>query len=295
MNIKSFSIFIHLSESLHFGRTSDAFHMSTSTLSRHIKQLEEELGYSLLQRDNRSVNLTSEGIIFQKYCKESLAQWQVFKHSLDNQSEQLVGEISLYCSVTASYSFLYDILSQFRGLHPKIEMKLHTGDPAPALSRVIEKHEDIAIAAKPHTVPSSLAFKRIAISPLVFIAPNDGLAAKNLRITGDPKKIEWSSIPMILSEEGLARTRADQWFKQKSIKPNIYAQVSGNEAIVSMVSLGFGVGIVPKIVVDNSPLANKIDILDIQPELDAFDVGLFTLKKSLSNPIVNALWQQIHF
>ncbi|MCZ2721747.1 HTH-type transcriptional activator IlvY [Marinomonas sp. 15G1-11] len=292
MDIKTLKIFLHLSESLHFSRTSDAFHISPSTLSRHIKQLEESLGCCLLTRDNRSVSLTREGQIFQTYCRESLAHWHVLKQSLDEQNTQLTGEISLYCSVTASYSFLYDILSQFRRLHPKIEMKLHTGDPAPALSRVIEKYEDIAIAARPPHVPNNLAFKRIAISPLVFISPNDALTSNQLGVS-NKQALQWDKIPMILSEEGLARSRSDQWFKQQGIKPNVYAQVSGNEAIVSMVSLGFGVGVVPKIVLDNSPLASKITILDIQPELEAFDVGFFTLKKSLSNPIVSAFWEQI--
>ena len=294
MDIKTFKLFAHLSESLHFGRTSEAFHMSPSTLSRHIKQLEEDLGHCLLNRDNRSVTLTREGELFQIYCRESLLYWQSFKQSLVEQNKQLTGEISLYCSVTASYSFLYEILSEFRGLHPKIEMKLHTGDPAPALARVMEKHEDIAIAARPNTIPTSLAFKRIAISPLVFIMPNDPLSGNALGVSYKHKQaVDWGKVRMILPEEGLARARADYWFRQKAIKPNIYAQVSGSEAIVSMVSLGFGIGIVPKIVLDNSPLANKIAVLDIQPELEAFDVGLFTLKKSLANPIVKAFWEQI--
>jgi LysR family positive regulator for ilvC len=173
-------------------------------------------------------------------------------------------------------------------------MKLHTGDPAAALSRVLEKYEDIAIAARPNTIPTSLAFKRIAISPLVFIAPLDNTLYTDFGISNRSQHfIDWEKIPMILSEEGFARSRADHWFKQKAIKPNIYAQVSGNEAIVSMVSLGFGVGIVPKIVLDNSPLSNRVKQLSVSPELEAFDVGLFTLKQSLSNPIVKAFWQQI--
>ena len=53
---------------------------------------------------------------------------------------------------------------------------------------------------------------------------------------------------MIISAEGLARERFDQWCRQQNLQPNIYAEVKGNEAIDSMVSLGFGVGLVPKIV-----------------------------------------------
>ena len=91
----------------------------------------------------------------------------------------------------------------------------------------------------------------------------------------------------------MARKRIDRWFKEQAIKPLIYAQVAGNEAIVSMVSLGFGIGVVPKIVLENSPLANTVDILDIHPTLKAYEVGIITLEKKLKNPLVNAFWAQL--
>jgi LysR family positive regulator for ilvC len=98
---------------------------------------------------------------------------------------------------------------------------------------------------------------------------------------------------MILSESGIARRRVDSWFSELGIQPNIYAQVAGNEAIVSMVSLGFGVGVVPRIVLDNSPLARKVAVLDVRPELEAYEVGLFTQKKKLGSPLINAFWSQL--
>ncbi|MBM6551354.1 HTH-type transcriptional activator IlvY [Marinomonas ostreistagni] len=292
MDTKSLRVFLHLSESLHFSRTSDALHMSASTLSRHIKQIEEELGQTLFIRDNRSVALTQDGVKFQRYARETLAAWDVFKQSLGTSAEQLKGELSLYCSVTASYSFLYSILSKFRVRYPQIEIKIHTGDPVPAIGRVQNKHEDISIAARPNSIPSVMEFKRIAISPLVFIAPNDDAVLHKLGVN-QLDMIDWQQVPMIVSEEGIGRTRIDQWFRHKGLKPSIYAQVSGNEAIVSMVSLGFGVGVVPQLVLDNSPLADSVKVIDVHPELEPFDVGLFTLKKSLSNPIVKAFWDQI--
>ena len=98
---------------------------------------------------------------------------------------------------------------------------------------------------------------------------------------------------MVLPETGIARNRVDAWFKQMGISPRIYAQVEGYEAIVSMVSLGFGVGVVPKIVLDNSPLAERIQILQVKQELEAFNVGLFTLKRNLKNPLVEAFWNSV--
>jgi LysR family positive regulator for ilvC len=288
MDTRSLSLFLNLSETLHFGRTSEACHLSASALSRHIQQLEDSLGVTLLVRNNRSVQLTHEGKRLQQYARETLQQWDTFKDSLMADSGELHGEISMYCSVTASHSFLYDILSEFRQKHPKIEIKLHTGDPASAIPRVLAGQEDITIAARPDKLPAQLAFSRITVSPLVYITPKTEVLEADLKQA--IKKQQWESIPMILSEEGLIRDRVDEWFRQQQITPTIYAQVAGHEAIVSMVSLGFGVGVVPKIVVDNSPLADRVELLPKQPKLEAYDVGLCALKKRLQSPLIEAFW-----
>ena len=290
MDIKNLKLFLSLSDSLHFGRASEACHISPSALSRSIKQLEDSLGVSLFERDNRTVSLTHEGKVFQEYAREALIQWDVVRNDLLAEAQELHGEISVFCSVTASYSFLYDILSDFRQQHPKIAIKLHTGDAEGAIARIMSGNEDITIAAKPDSLASTLAFKPIAASPLVFIAPLQDASLDPL--LAEPA-VQWQNVPMILSEEGVARKRADQWFKDNRINPLIYAQVAGNEAIVSMVSLGFGVGVVPKIVLDNSPLADRVRILQNAPALKAYEVGLFALKKKLQSPIISAFWSQL--
>ena len=69
--------------------------------------------------------------------------------------------------------------------------------------------------------------------------------------------------------------------------------MTGVQTCALPISLGFGVGVVPQIVLDNSPLADKVRVLDIRPELDAYDVGLFTLEKKLRGPLINAFWSQV--
>lgn len=291
MDHKSLQLFLSLADTLHFGRCSAACHVSPSTLSRTIKQLEEEVGVELFIRDNRSVTLTPEGIAFQRYARETLMQWDTLRSTLQTRRQQLHGELSIYCSVTASYSFLYEILSSFRRDYPHIEIKLHTGDPAEAVQRVQHGDEDIAIGARPDQLPHDIAFRPITRSPLVFIAPADQpqLCAE---LSGPAQAGHWQPIPMILSEAGLARKRTDRWFRNLGVKPLIYAQVAGNEAIVSMVSLGFGVGVVPQIVLDNNPLASRVVQLNVQPALEEFDVGIFAQDKKLRHPLIKAFWQQ---
>lgn len=292
MNTRTLQHFLALANNLHFGRAADASHISISALSRNIRQLEDELGVSLFNRDNRTVALTAEGQKFQMYAREAITQWTLIRNELANNTNKLNGEISLYCSVTASYSILFDLLNQFRNKHPGIEIKLHTGDPEHAIARIIAGEENISIAAHPPSLPRGVIFKPITVSPLLFIAPSKQ-GEFDLPDAQPARAKEWAKIPMILSERGIARNRVDAWFRKMEISPRIYAQVAGNEAIVSMVSLGLGVGVVPKIVLDHSPLANRIQILTVQPELESYNVGLFTLKRHLKNPLVNAFWSLV--
>ena len=105
--------FVNLAESLHFGRASEISHVSPSALSRNIRHLEEEVGAPLFERNNRSVALTHAGQIFLEYARDSLLQWDDLRNRLMEESGELRGEVSMYCSVTASYSFLFELLSRF--------------------------------------------------------------------------------------------------------------------------------------------------------------------------------------
>ena len=296
--------FLNLADSLHFGHASETGHVSPSALTRNIRRLEQEVGATLFERNNRSVSLTRAGSLFLDYAREALADWEAIRGALMEASGELHGELSMFCSVTASYSFLFDILTRFRRDHPRIEIKLHTGDPEEAVARVLTGGEDISIGARPGRLPKGLAFRPITVSPLLFIAAREdehrrvatgGRAGPALPGTGagDRDAASWSETPMILPERGLARSRTDEWFRNLGATPNIYAQVAGNEAIVSMVSLGFGVGVVPRIVLDNSPLADTVRVLDVRPELAPYEVGLFALEKRLASPLIRAFWGQL--
>jgi len=289
MNPKIFHQFLALAESLHYGRASVAANVSLSTLSRSIRQLEIELGVDLFNRDSRSVSLTPKGQIFEQYARDAILRFNMLKHQLNDADGPLRGELSLYCSVTASHSILFDLLERFRPDFPQVEIKLQTGDPEDAITRILTGKDDITIAAHPKTLPRGVAYQPITSSPLVFIAPAKH-TDPDIPAPYSEQQIRWSEVPMILSISGLARTRLDVWFRAKKVSPRIYAQVAGNEAIVSMVSLGLGVGVVPEIVLDNSPLSGKVRVMDVRPQLQAFDLGLFALEKSLNNPLVRAFW-----
>ncbi|WP_325891301.1 HTH-type transcriptional activator IlvY [Grimontia sp. NTOU-MAR1] len=286
MNIKHLQLFIHLCDSKSFSKTAAAMHISPSALSRQIQKLEQEAEQQLFLRDNRSVELTLAGKKLLPVAMRILSEWQQYQSQFNTSGNELVGEIRLFCSVTASYSHLPELLSEFRLRHPLIELKVSTGDPAQAIDKVLSDEADIAISALPEQLPSKVSFEPISDIPLSVIAPAGVSSFADTLQSEDP---DWSSIPFIVPEAGTARERANTWFKKMKIKPNIYAQVSGHEAIVSMVALGCGVGIAPDVVINNSPVRDKIEKLKLAP-IKPFELGVCCLRSQIDNPLIKALW-----
>lgn len=285
MDIRTIKLFLHLCDSLHFAKTAQQMHMSPSTLSRALQRLEDEVGAKLLQRDNRSVTITSAGLEFQQFAQQTLQSWQTMRSRIGPHQDLLRGKINIFCSVTAAYSHLPELLDQFRREHPLVEISLRTGDPANAVTEVMQNRADIAIAALPDTFPNSLHFSKIEDIPLSVIAPNlPGPLQEQL----NQKQIDWPSLPFIVQDHGPGRKRADNWFSKMGFKPQIYAQVSGHEAVVSMVALGFGLSITPEVVVTNSPVRDRIQMLQSPIDIPVFELGCCCKQNRYEEPAIKA-------
>ncbi len=95
---------------------------------------------------------------------------------------------------------------------------------------------------------------------------------------------------MIFPESGLIRSRLENWFRVARVEPQVYAYVSGHEAIVSLVALGFGLSVVPRIVIEGSPLKAQVAIYEQGPDLGSFEIGLIARRASLLEPLVRVVW-----
>jgi LysR family positive regulator for ilvC len=87
------------------------------------------------------------------------------------------------------------------------------------------------------------------------------------------------------------RASAERFFEKKRTKPLVYGEVPGNEAILSLVSLGCGVGVVPRIVMEQSPLRPAVRALDA--DLGELRVGVCTERRKLRTAIVKAFWESV--
>lgn len=291
MDTRALSVFLSVADTLNFSRSSELLFMSVSAVSRTIKRLEDELGQPLLARDNRNVRLTPAGLEFREYARRSVAEWQQLRRKLGSDGE-LAGEVSLYCSVTATYSVLAPILEAFRASHPAVEIMMHTGDQADGISRVLSGQDDVAVSGRPIQLPRRMEFLPLLQSAMHFYMPTADCAVRQMVLAGDPsdEEFDWLGIPFIVPERGVTSDMLDNWFQERGIRPRVYAQVAGHEAIVAMVSLGLGIGIAPQLVVEASGMVSSVSPVSVPRGLPPLTVGLCSLAQRLASPQVKSLW-----
>ncbi len=278
MDIHALEVFLKTAELLHFGQASRACNLSPSALTRTIQRLEEEMDMPLFLRDNRNVALTAAGTHLLGYARNAVLEWKNFQKSLPSQKAQVSGTLSLYASISAVYSLLPDLLETYRSAHPEVQIELRTGDAEKAVEQMLSGEIDLAIAALPDRKQTQLEFLPLAETPLIFIAPHP------------LDRIDFSQTPLVVPQSGVARRRLDRWLKEHGILPRISSEVSGNEALIAMVRLGAGVGIVPQLALERSPFRDDVRVVENAPLLKPYVVGLCSSKRNLKQPSVQAMW-----
>lgn len=274
---RDLELFLHLCRTLSFGRTSLDRHVSPSTLTRTVQRLEADVGARLFDRDPRGVSLTAEGHRFREYARASARLWQEYRDS-GLEPVELSGTLSLFATVTACGSLLPDLLAPLLAAHPGVRLDLRTGDAAAALARLAEGEVDAAVAGLPPRLPEGLASRTVATTDLVLVCARDRTADA---LHG----------PFVLPPRGLVRDAAERWLRRRGVRtPWIAAEPDGHEGLLTLVALGCGTGIVPRLVLDTSAVRDRLAVVEADPAPERYTIGLCVRRSDLRRPSVAALW-----
>ena len=277
MDFYELNAFLHLSRTLHFAKAAQEVNLSPSALSRMISRLEEETGVILFDRDNREVTLTEKGKRFADFARRCIDDQTEILSEFSEKGDSVSGVLHVYASVTACYTIMPPFIKKLSAKYPSIQLSVETGDPAGAVNAVREGRAELAVAAIPDTGFEGIDCVSVRTSPLVFVASSTGTFSS---INGSPQDIV-SSVPLILPKAGLARRRFDAWIKSRNVKPIIAAETEGNEAVMALATLGLGIGLVPKIVLENGPYKSGFSIHSAGHAIVYYDI-VFIQKMQLS-------------
>ncbi|WP_150468439.1 HTH-type transcriptional activator IlvY [Francisella sp. SYW-9] len=273
-----------LAETLHFGRASKKCFMTPSALTRLIQRIEQEMDILLFERDNRNIRLTDAGRVYYQFAKEMLQKYEDLNCILHPKKGQITGEIRLSCTVTASYAVLPNIIKELHINYPGIKIQLTTGSIKNCTSQLEEDTTDVIVGILSKDIPNNYCVKEVLTTEMVMIAPTIR-KVKNL-------KQAIRNIPFIRPSHHIGSSNLDEWFRKQNLKPEIYSDVDGNEAILSLVASGIGISILPKVVLKHSHLSESVNIIETVG-LPNLSVGVVMRKEALISPVKKIFWELV--
>jgi DNA-binding transcriptional LysR family regulator len=255
-DLRQLRYFIAVAEEKHFGRAAARLSMTQPPLSQAIRALEETLGVELFARTKRSVELTPVGTDLLPEVRRLLASAEGLRPLAQSLARGEAGVLSLAFVSTADYGLLPLLLRDFGARHPRVRLQLAEATSDVQIDELVAGRVDagLVIAPLPPRHLAQLSWLPIAREPLV-IAMSSETAARVARRPDEDWSDEAISLrdvgdaPLVIFPRRLAPGFYDiimDCYGVAGLTPRVGQEAIQMQTIVSLVSAGMGVALVPQ-------------------------------------------------
>lgn len=227
---------------------ANALYTSQSGVSKHIKDLEDELGIELfVRKGKRLLGLTEPGQELVGIVERILLDTQNIKKLGEQFSNTDKGQLSVATTHTQARYALPKIVTAFKKEFSKVNLVLHEASPTEIVSMLLEGTADIGIATEAlQDVPELATFPYYSWHHAVVVPAAHALASS--------KQLTLEAIadhPIITYHKGFTgRRRIDEAFDKAKIDPEIVMEALDADVIKAYVELGLGIGIIASMAFD---------------------------------------------
>ena len=236
---------------LNLTETAKALFTSQPGISKAILELEAELGIDIFARHGKRLRrVTAPGQEVLKSIEVILREVSNLKRIGEEFSRQDEGTLSIATTHSQARYFLPEPIAQLRKRFPKVNISLHQGSPEQVGKMVMEEVADLGLATE-----SLAGFDGLVSLPCyewqhVVVMPAGHPLAQVERVSLE----DLAMLPLVSYHPSFSgRTRVDQAFAARGLKPNIVLEAIDADVIKTYVRLGLGVGIVAEIAVRDDP------------------------------------------
>jgi len=270
MEISALKVFIAVAETGGVSLAAQQLNYVQSNVTARIKKLEEELGVSLFNRQNRGMELSSQGQILLEYAYQIVDMERQASRAVCASMED-GGTLSLGSMETAMSARLPHLLKKFHQVHPKTELSVRTGTTDEMIEQVLTRKLDCAVvgnAVKSDDIIQYPFFKE----ELVLVSAKGNENMKTL----------------LVYRKGCAyRARAEQWLRESGRLPYTIMEFGTQEGIIGCVSAGLGVTLLPLEVAKN--LSDELQISSLPPEIADVDTYIICNKTTIQTKPMKTL------
>jgi LysR family transcriptional regulator, cyn operon transcriptional activator len=279
MELRHLRYFDAVAETLNFTRAAERLHVTQSTLSHQIKQLEDEIGAPLFDRGGKRVRLTETGEVLRSHMTPALEQIDRGLQALRAPAEAITGSIRL--GTTPSFNTqmvpqcVATLLKSYTGIAVTVE-ELAAGQ---ILKRLRSGHLDMAVSYPPSD-GGDLWFEPLYNEELrLVVAANHPLARRR-----KVRMVELHGVRMVLLPATfLTRKLLDDCFDAAGARPIIVAQLNSVAPMIELIRQTDLAGIIPESAVGLSPGLRVIPLEDPTPIRTP---GMLWLKGATRSPVL---------
>jgi LysR family hca operon transcriptional activator len=250
MELRHLRYFVAVAEALSFSRAAVQLRLAQPSLSTQIRDLEDELGLRLLDRDRTRVALTNAGAVFLRESRQVLASAETAVKRAREAAAGQTGELRLAAMGLATFSFLPACLARFRAAIPGARVTVIEMTPSEQLGKLVrgEIHTGFISGPLPR-VASAKQLKAVKIlrsALVVMFAPEHPLArGPDVRLQDLVEKTF-----LHIRNEGTDTHRiwTHEICRKAGFTPRFGAVAMNLDNLTSMVAAGEGVALIPKLV-----------------------------------------------
>ena len=246
--------FLALSSHGTLARAAEKLQVNQSTVFRRLKQLEDDLGFSLFIRTSTGYQLTSAGEQILKHAQSIEDHFDQLKQTTSPAEDQLAGNIRVSTLDTVALQLIPQVISQFRELHPLVHIDLMVSESRHNLAR---READIAIRAT-RRPPDYLIGKKIFSQPWCLWASQDYLDQH-----GYPEKGQLAQHKFLLGIGDLGEAPIMPVLEHMLSKDQVVCRSNSMLALQQLCRQG--VGLLPGLQCETSDLINTMDFPEVPP------------------------------
>lgn len=236
--------FIAVATELHFGRAAQLLHMTQPPLSRQIQLLEQQLGVVLLERTSRSVSLTPAGAAFLVEARKLMEQSERAVQIARRAANTLSGTVSVGFIGSATYRFIPKLAEKLKEELPNIQVNFFEMNSVEQQEALLFGRLDLGII-RPGPREDGLESICIEKGDLALaVARTHPLAARRQIVT--LKQLDGQPFIMYSKVGRYFLGVLTRLFEQAQVKPRYVQFMDQTHAILSLVSAGMGIAIVPE-------------------------------------------------
>lgn len=224
---------------------ANALHTSQSGVSKHIKDLEDELGVELyVRRGKRLLGLTEPGRQTVKYVERMLIDANNIKNVADQYSQQDTGQLVVATTHTQARYVLPKVVTEFKKDFPKVHLTLNQGSPREIAQMLLEGEADLGLATEALGDMAELAAFPLNRWHHAIVVPKGHPLAEITPLTFEAI----AEYGIVTYHEGFTgRARIEAAFHEAGVTPDIVMSALDADVIKSYVELGLGVGIIASV------------------------------------------------